>query len=195
MKSSTPPELTYCREILEAAQKGDTEARGDYDKVLVTPGVWLMRHGPKAFRWRGGVPADGQRDTVAHAILGPLGAGAGAGAEAASGVLVLVAWGCGAFGNDPRNMADLFIKALDTVFFSGRYDKLLAWLASGAENEAYPTPAFYSEVHFAVPAFRQADEDNVINFRRALEEFVSTKKLGRLETYGELSDFSDLSMI
>jgi hypothetical protein len=206
----------YCRGIVEAAQKGNVEASNNYKKVLVTPGVRLMRDGPKeqfralepdemltttmvaatapqAFWWRGGrVPTGGLEDTIVHTILGPLvawkqGRGLPAGAEPSSGVLILGAWGCGAFGNDPRNMANLFIKALDTVFFSGQYDKLLAWLASGAENEASPMRAFYREVHFAVPAFRQADEDNVKSFRRGLEEFVSAKNLGQLETYGPLT--------
>jgi len=201
----------YNREIVEAAQKRDTQALHIYNAVLVTPGVRLMRDGPKerfrelepkemfpttmvaatapqAFWWRAGVPTGGLEDTIVHTILGPLvawkeGRGLPAGAEAASGVLVLGAWGCGAFGNDPEHMAARFMRAVDAVFFSGDYDKLLAWLASDAGNTASQRPAFYREIHFAVPAFREADEENVKSFRRGLGDFVLKKEQGRLAMY------------
>merc|ERR1712187_404426 len=58
-------------------------------------------------------------------------------------VLVLGAWGCGAFGGDPGQMGDLFAEALGEGLGS-----------------------LYDEVHFAIPV---SGDRNADAFRRALQ--------------------------
>lgn len=87
-------------------------------------------------------------------------------------VLILGAWGCGAFGNNPADMVERFMDALSTVYFSGHYGDLLAWLADETDQDC-PEPVFYHEIHFAVPAFREADQPNVECFRGGLQRFVA----------------------
>eukprot|EP00239_Pterosperma_sp_CCMP1384_P006800 CAMPEP_0197855762 /NCGR_PEP_ID=MMETSP1438-20131217/27242_1 /TAXON_ID=1461541 /ORGANISM="Pterosperma sp., Strain CCMP1384" /LENGTH=377 /DNA_ID=CAMNT_0043470993 /DNA_START=154 /DNA_END=1287 /DNA_ORIENTATION=- len=65
-------------------------------------------------------------------------------------VLILGAWGCGAFGNDPTEMAANFVEALRRHHIDG---------------------CPYSDVHFAVPSFKALDNKNVAAFRDALSTF------------------------
>jgi uncharacterized protein (TIGR02452 family) len=63
-------------------------------------------------------------------------------------VLILGAWGCGAFGGDPKQIAELFVR----VFMSENYGKL------------------YKEVHFAIPKL-SATDSNYEEFMKVFSEF------------------------
>jgi len=63
-------------------------------------------------------------------------------------ILILGAWGCGAFGNDPSEMAKRFTRVLG--------------------DRRAEVKQLWSEVHFAVPAFRAEDNKNQDGFERAL---------------------------
>jgi len=102
-------------------------------------------------------------------------------------VLILGAWGCGAFGNHPADMVEVFMSALSSVYFSNRYRGLLDWLAGDTDQDcrnALPTePVFYHEIHFAVPAFREADLPNVRCFHDGLKRFIAKHRLEELKVY------------
>lgn len=101
-------------------------------------------------------------DTIEHVLWAPLFDGSGdrqrlnaAAAAAAAGerrVMILGAWGCGAFGNDPCEMAVLFRDALRRAF-----------------EERVPI----DEVHFAIPVFNQQDLRNPEEFRKVLRAFAA----------------------
>ena len=63
-------------------------------------------------------------------------------------------------------MIGVFTRALDIVYRSDRYAELLAWLASD------PEPVLYHEIHFAVPAFKKADQRNVTCFGDGLKSYI-----------------------
>lgn len=62
--------------------------------------------------------------------------------------LILGAWGCGAFGGDPKEIAELFVRAL----ISDNYGEL------------------YKEVHFAIPKLTTSDINHEV-FARVFKEF------------------------
>jgi len=72
-----------------------------------------------------------------------------------SRILILGAWGCGAFGNDPFEMSKRFTKVL-------------------ADRRA-AVKQLWSEVHFAVPAFRDQDRRNQHAFEQALKALCGEK--------------------
>jgi hypothetical protein len=216
----------YERRVTEIAEEAHCSDHGPgspdaertcevYNRVLVTPGVQMMRAGdterfralqprerfpvtmvaataPAVRFWRaqGRYLLRGLEVTIINAILAPLITWKMArrreppaeGAAPPRRVLILGAWGCGAFGNHPADMAERFTDALSTLYFSGRYDCLLAWLAGETDPE-YPEPVLYHEIHFAVPAFRRADLLNVACFRDGLQTFVEKHGLEELQVY------------
>jgi uncharacterized protein (TIGR02452 family) len=68
--------------------------------------------------------------------------------QADTNVLILGAWGCGAFGGDPRQIAELFVRALISDCFG----------------------QLYKEIHFAIPKLSTTDS-NYDEFRRVFQEF------------------------
>merc|ERR1712110_641561 len=62
--------------------------------------------------------------------------------------LILGAWGCGAFGGDPRQIAELFIQAL----IRDNYGQL------------------YKEIHFAIPKLSPKDENYDV-FRAVFNQY------------------------
>jgi len=63
-------------------------------------------------------------------------------------VLILGAWGCGAFGGDPRQMAELFVRAIVSDNFGG----------------------LYKAIHFAIPRLSPTD-NNYDEFLKVFQEF------------------------
>lgn len=62
--------------------------------------------------------------------------------------LILGAWGCGAFGGDPKQIAELFVRAL----ISDNFGEL------------------YKEIHFAIPKLAPTDNNYEV-FAQVLKEF------------------------
>merc|ERR1711966_626784 len=61
--------------------------------------------------------------------------------------LILGAWGCGAFGGDPKEISELFVRALMSDL-----------------------GGLYREVHFAIPKLSPTDNNHEV-FSRVLREF------------------------
>jgi hypothetical protein len=85
-------------------------------------------------------------------------------------------------------MVEVFTNALSSVFFSGRYEDVLGWLAGETVQDSSPGPVFYHEIHFAVPAFRMADRPNVVEFHDGLKKFIAKHMLEDLKVYGARSE-------
>jgi len=84
-------------------------------------------------------------------------------------ILILGAWGCGAFGNDPYVMGRRFVRVLRDIM----------------SGEHYQLPHFYDEIHFGIPVFRPRDEDNLHGFEQSLENFCRDHKKS-LEKIGDM---------
>jgi len=52
-------------------------------------------------------------------------------------VLILGAWGCGAFGGDPREIAELFVKVLMTEDFGKLYKEIHFAIPPGPNHDAF----------------------------------------------------------
>eukprot|EP00929_Paragymnodinium_shiwhaense_P052834 TRINITY_DN26459_c0_g1_i2.p1 TRINITY_DN26459_c0_g1~~TRINITY_DN26459_c0_g1_i2.p1 ORF type:complete len:364 (+),score=43.52 TRINITY_DN26459_c0_g1_i2:116-1207(+) len=121
--------------------------------------------------------------TIEHTIIGPLalrmdqqtapssdgaaGVPSGSSASPKYSVLILGAWGCGAFSNEPMEMSGCFMEVIHDSYTKAGSDihKALSALEAGGIR--------YDEIHFAVPAFRPADEANVVEFQRGLQQLAS----------------------
>lgn len=105
---------------------------------------------------------DGNEGQSSNLDLSRLREAASRGSNGTKRVLILGAWGCGAFGNDPREMSLLFRTALLRAF-----------------EDRVPL----DEVHFAIPVFNPRDKGNPIEYRKMLQELAA-------ETGQELEDIA-----
>lgn len=152
----------------------------------------------------------GLQKAILHTILAPLllearpPAAAAAASKTASKrrVLILGAWGCGAFGNVPAEMATRFATVLAEVMIRRGEHKLgpHAGEPESREEAKHVSPGdattcrstssgstincdvessplsldfFYDEIHFAIPSFREKDNANVNEFYRVLQDFCT----------------------
>ena len=93
-------------------------------------------------------------------------------------VLILGAWGCGVMGHKPSDMVELWCEALDGLYCKdNEYSILLEGLGFDIESEGLGRGGVaWDEIHFAVPAYKSKDAQNVKKFKAQLEEFCGAKE-------------------